>query len=152
MQEIMEQIIFEQNKELEELKNNILMMEDKELLMFIDKKFGEIKESTIVSEIDNRIKLLNNLEVNVFNIEIARMKRAQDFNNIVTHIPLLIGFMLAMLSAYYQAFGAVKEAAGFAGLIIPSLLFFFFVRLLYSNRQRKGIAIYFQSLLETARK
>jgi len=57
-----------------------------------------------------------------------------------------------MLSAYYQTFGAVKLAAGFAGLIITSTLLLYFVRLLNLSRQRKGIAIYFQSLLETVRK
>lgn len=152
MQEITKKNIFEQNEELEEIKKNILKMEEKELLMFIDKKFGVKTESILVFEIEKRIKLLNNLEENVRNVGIARMKRAQDTNNTVTYIPFFIGFMLAMLSAYYQTFGAVKEAAGFAGLIITSTLLFYFVRLLNSNRQRKGIAIYFQSLLETVRK
>lgn len=151
MQKLKELNDIEKKKDLEDLKKNIITMGDKELLVLIENKFSRTTENMLsVKEIEDSVSLLNELDMNTRNVGVARMKRAQELNNSVTYIPLLIGFMLAMLTAYYQLFGAAKEVSGLAGLVVTSILLVFFVKLLNSSRHRKGIAIYFQSLLETA--
>lgn len=139
-----------QGLDLEELKLHILEMVDNDLLEYVESKFCvDLTKNFSEENKVKRIKLLDNLDKDIRNVGIARMKRAQELNNTVTYIPFFIGFMVAMLTAYSQLFGEFKQVAGFAGIIITSIIFSLLVKLLYSSRRKKGIAIYFQSLLET---
>ncbi|MGD6781343.1 hypothetical protein ACQCT3_18075 [Sutcliffiella horikoshii] len=139
---------------LKELNKIITQGSDKELLDFIQVEFLPAKDSSSTN-VRNNYNTLKKIPDDVLNIGIARLKRIEEKSDFPKTTPIIIPFVLLIITAYSEWAKILPSESAIGQLLILLLSVYTFAMVvsIFGNEKGKKIkAIYFRELLESVEK